>query len=186
MRARIRKIGVWLEETHLEAGRPIDPPPRKAVASAVIENPFAGQFVEDLSDLMEIGADLGGLLGERAVAGFERFGGREEKSPEDLMPWKALGQKWHLARKGFTPGKKIAWETELRRALVDAVPHLASIDQVPANDWQPLGRGEMDAADFAPAVADHFLTNPIARASQLMAELSANAKARRQTPLAAE
>ncbi|MCR9087647.1 MAG: amino acid synthesis family protein [Rhodobacteraceae bacterium] len=68
MRARIRKIGVWLEETHLEAGRPIDPPTRKAVASAVIENPFAGQFVEDLSDLMEIGAELGGLLGERAVA----------------------------------------------------------------------------------------------------------------------
>ncbi|MEM9476332.1 MAG: NADH-quinone oxidoreductase subunit NuoG [Pseudomonadota bacterium] len=75
---------------------------------------------------------------------------------------------------------------ELRRALVDAVPDLASIDQVPANDWQPLERGEMDAADFGPAVTDHFLTNPIARASQLMAELSANAKARRQTPLAAE
>ena len=75
---------------------------------------------------------------------------------------------------------------ELRRALVDAVPHLASIDQVPANDGQPLERGEMDAIDFAPAVTDHFLTNPIARASQLMAERSANAKARRQTPLAAE
>lgn len=68
MKARIRKIGVWIEETHAEGGRAINPPTRKAVAAAVIENPYAGQYVEDLSDLMEIGAELGGLLGEKAVA----------------------------------------------------------------------------------------------------------------------
>jgi hypothetical protein len=44
------------------------PPTRKAVASAVIENPFAGQYVEDLEALMDIGAELGGLLGQKAVA----------------------------------------------------------------------------------------------------------------------
>lgn len=68
MKARIRKIGVWVEETHIEGGKSISPPTRKAVAAAVIENPHAGQFVEDLSDLMEVGAELGGLLGEKAVA----------------------------------------------------------------------------------------------------------------------
>jgi len=68
MKARIRKIGVWVEETHIEGGKSISPPTRKAVAAAVIENPYAGQFIEDLSDLMEVGAELGGLLGERAVA----------------------------------------------------------------------------------------------------------------------
>lgn len=68
MKARIRKIGVWIEETHAEGGRAINPPTRKAVAAAVIENPYAGQYVEDLSELMEIGAELGGLLGEKAVA----------------------------------------------------------------------------------------------------------------------
>lgn len=68
MKARIRKIGVWVEETHCEGGKTIAPPTRKAVASAVIENPFAGRYVEDLDDLMEIGAELGGLLGEKAVA----------------------------------------------------------------------------------------------------------------------
>lgn len=67
MKAKIRKIGVWVEETHIEVGKTIDPPTRKAVAAAVIENPFAGQYVEDLSDLMEIGAELGGLLGNKAV-----------------------------------------------------------------------------------------------------------------------
>ena len=68
MKARIRKIGVWIEETHAEGGRAINPPTRKAVAAAVIENPYAGQYVEDLSVLIDIGAELGGLLGEKAVA----------------------------------------------------------------------------------------------------------------------
>lgn len=67
MNARIRKICIWVEETHLEAGRAIVPPTRKAVAAAVVENPFAGTYVEDLSALMEIGAELGGMLGRRAV-----------------------------------------------------------------------------------------------------------------------
>ena len=68
MKADIRKIAVFVEETHSEAGQAIAPPTRKAVAVAVIENPFAGRYVEDLSPLMDIGAELGGLLGARAVA----------------------------------------------------------------------------------------------------------------------
>lgn len=68
MSAKIRKLGVFVEETHEEGGRAISPPTRKAVAAAVIENPFAGQYVEDLAPLMEIGAELGGLLGEKCVA----------------------------------------------------------------------------------------------------------------------
>lgn len=68
MSLNIRKIMVSVEETHSEIGQPIDPPTRKAVAVAVIENPFAGQFQEDLSELMDIGATLGGMLGEKCVA----------------------------------------------------------------------------------------------------------------------
>ena len=67
MKADIRKIAVWIEETHTELGKAISPPTRKAVACAVIANPFAGQYVEDLSPLIEIGAELGTLLGKRAV-----------------------------------------------------------------------------------------------------------------------
>jgi Amino acid synthesis len=63
----IRKIVVWVEETHLEQGQPITPPTRKAVAVAVIRNPFAGQFVADLEPLMAMGETLGGLLGTRCV-----------------------------------------------------------------------------------------------------------------------
>ncbi len=68
MSAAIRKLVTWVEETRKEGGRTISPPTRKVIAAAVIENPFAGTYVEDLSELMEIGAELGGLLGERAVA----------------------------------------------------------------------------------------------------------------------
>jgi hypothetical protein len=67
MSADIRKIAVIVEETRREMGRKIDPPTRKAVAVAVIANPFAGRYVEDLEPLMEIGEELGGLLGRKCV-----------------------------------------------------------------------------------------------------------------------
>ena len=68
MSADIRKIAVWVEETHQEIGKKISPATRKAVAMAVIANPFAGRYVEDLTPLMDIGADLGFLLGDKCVA----------------------------------------------------------------------------------------------------------------------
>ena len=67
MKAKIRKLIVQIEETRLEMGRPVHPPTRKAVAIAVIENPFAGRYQDDLSELMDIGEELGGLLGERCI-----------------------------------------------------------------------------------------------------------------------
>ena len=74
----------------------------------------------------------------------------------------------------------------LRQALVAAHPHLARIDTVAANDWHPLPLTAMATGDFAPAITDYYLTNPIARASVLMAELSRLDAARDQTRLAAE
>lgn len=66
--AKIRKIVTIIDEVHVEAGKPICPPTRRAASVAVIENPFAGAFHEDLEDLMVIGEELGGLLGEKCVA----------------------------------------------------------------------------------------------------------------------
>ena len=68
MPAKIRKLLTIVEEVHSEMDRKVDPPTRRAAAVAVIENPFAGRYVEDLKPLMEIGEELGGLLTERAVA----------------------------------------------------------------------------------------------------------------------
>ena len=75
---------------------------------------------------------------------------------------------------------------QLRQALVEAAPHLAQIDSVPENEWQPLATGKLGKAAFRYAVSDFYLTNPVARASQLMAELSAAAKERGTKPMAAE
>jgi hypothetical protein len=68
MKARIRKLATFVEETRSEMGRAIEPPTRRAAAVAVIENPFAGKYEEDLSELMDIGEELGELLTQRAVA----------------------------------------------------------------------------------------------------------------------
>ncbi|MCL4120424.1 UNVERIFIED_CONTAM: hypothetical protein GTU68_001653 [Idotea baltica] len=75
---------------------------------------------------------------------------------------------------------------QLRKALVTAVPHLAQIDDVPGNDVQLLEATPLGKASFRPAISDFYLTNPIARASALMAELSAATKARGQDQIAAE
>ena len=77
-------------------------------------------------------------------------------------------------------GAALPYDTlaQIRMALVTEVPHLAQVDQVIENDWQPLAAGTLGKAAFVNAVSDFYLTNPIARASQLMAELSAAAKAR--------
>jgi hypothetical protein len=67
MKAKIRKIVVQLDETHLEGGRAVTPATRRALAMAVIHNPYAGQYSESLDELIEIGEELGALLGQRCV-----------------------------------------------------------------------------------------------------------------------
>lgn len=67
MPAKIRKIIVQTDEVRVEMGRDVQPPVRKALAMAVIENPCAGRYVENLDELIAIGEELGGLLGARCV-----------------------------------------------------------------------------------------------------------------------
>jgi hypothetical protein len=67
MTANIRKLVVQVDETRREMGKDITPPTRRAVAIAVIENPYAGRYSENLDDLIAIGEELGALLGQKAV-----------------------------------------------------------------------------------------------------------------------
>ena len=85
-------------------------------------------------------------------------------------------------------GAVLPWDTlaELRSAVVRSHPHLGRIDQVATNVWQPLELRAPGRADFRPPFKDFYLTNPIARASSVMAELSAMASERAKTLLAAE
>jgi hypothetical protein len=78
MKAKIRKIVTVVEETLSEAGREVSPPTRRAAAIAVIANPFAGRYQEDLTELIDVGEELGGLLAERAVKALGIEGGKIE------------------------------------------------------------------------------------------------------------
>jgi hypothetical protein len=68
MPAEIRKLIVQVDETRLEMGRPVTPPVRRALAMAVITNPFAGRYEDNLDALIAIGEELGGLLGDKCVS----------------------------------------------------------------------------------------------------------------------
>lgn len=67
MSATIRKLIVQVEETRIEMGQPVNPPTRRALAMAVIANPFAGRYAANLEELIAIGEELGGLLGGKCV-----------------------------------------------------------------------------------------------------------------------
>lgn len=67
MKAQVRKYQIVIEETLREMDKTVSPATRKATAIAVIQNPFAGKYQQDLGLLSEIGAELGAVLGKKAV-----------------------------------------------------------------------------------------------------------------------
>ncbi|SCX74433.1 amino acid synthesis family protein [Variovorax sp. EL159] len=67
MTANIRKLVIQVDETRKEMGQDVTPPTRRAVAIAVIENPYAGRYSGNLDELIAIGEELGALLGQKAV-----------------------------------------------------------------------------------------------------------------------
>ena len=74
---------------------------------------------------------------EQAVAGFRKFSQRTPQDPEDVMPWKVLGRKWHLARKGFPPGKKPAWNIEVLEELLEMLAEVAGQASTAAGSSEP-------------------------------------------------
>ena len=92
MKAKIRKLVTVVEETRVEMDRAVEPATRRAAAVAVIENPFAGRYVEDLSTLIDIGEELGELLAARAVAAL----GIEGASAESYGKAAAVGENGEL------------------------------------------------------------------------------------------
>jgi hypothetical protein len=111
MKAKIRKIITFVEETRSEMGKPVNPPTRRAAAAAVIENPFAGNYVEDLTELMEIGEELGELLTERAVAAL----GIPGSSAESYGKAAAVGENGELEHAAAILHPKLG--TPVRKAL---------------------------------------------------------------------
>jgi hypothetical protein len=112
MKAKIRKLLTVVDEVYREMDRAIEPPTRRAVALAVIENPFAGKFQEDLSDLMAIGEELGGLLTEKCVAALGIEGGKAESFGKAAI----VGEKGELEHAAAILHPKMG--TPVRKVLV--------------------------------------------------------------------
>ena len=74
----------------------------------------------------------------------------------------------------------------LRSKMFEKVPHLGAINTVPENEWTLIKGKVLKKGVLKNAITEHYLTNPIARASQVMGELAANASARKAPKLAAE
>jgi len=73
---------------------------------------------------------------DAAIAGFGKFADRVRQSPEDVMPWKVLGQKWHFARKGFPPGKPPQWDVDVLEELCEQLREAAPQGQFLWNNQQ--------------------------------------------------
>jgi Amino acid synthesis len=108
---KLRKIVTFVEETRTEMGRAVDPPTRKAAAVAVIENPYAGKYVEDLTELMTIGEELGELLTERAIVAL----GIPGPSAESYGKAAAVGENGELEHAAAILHPKLG--TPVRRVL---------------------------------------------------------------------
>jgi len=112
MKAKIRKLLTIVDEVYREMDRAIEPPTRRAVALAVIENPFAGKYQDDLSDLMAIGEELGGLLTEKCVAALGIEGGKAESFGKAAI----VGEKGELEHAAAILHPKMG--TPVRKVLV--------------------------------------------------------------------
>jgi excinuclease ABC subunit A len=69
---------------------------------------------------------------DKAVAAFQGQLAKKKSKPEDFMPWKLQGEKWHLGEKGFPPGKKVLWERKLLAALLDVI---RAVEQDVTVEW---------------------------------------------------
>ena len=111
--------------------------------------------------------------------------GRPQFAERAIFPPGDAREDWAILRAlSEAVGAKLPFDSQsqLRAALARAHPHLAQIDVVTPADGSVIagigGAGELGSAPFASPVSDFYLTNPIARASRVMAECSALAKDR--------
>lgn len=127
---KIRKIVTFIDEIHSEMGQVISPPTRRAAAVAVIENPYASEYSEDLEALMVIGEELGALLGEKCVSAL----GIEPSEAQSYGKAAMVGENGELEHAAaiLHPrlGKPLRAAVEKGAALVASSKKMGSLGQV--------------------------------------------------------
>jgi len=115
--------------------------------------------------------------------------GRPQLALRAVHPPGEAKENWAILRAlSAEAGQSLGYDSlpQLRRKLIAEVPHLAKLDEVPQNPLKLMKKRQMGTGDFEAAVRDFYLSNPIARSSALMAELSRSARDRAEAPIAAE
>jgi NADH-quinone oxidoreductase subunit G len=115
--------------------------------------------------------------------------GRVQMADRAAFPPGDAREDWAIIRAlSDVLGKKLPFDSlsALRQTIFKAVPHLMRIDQIEPGQASDLNNlagkgGSLDKAPFKTVVEDFYLTNPIARASAVMAECSRLASARMLT-----
>jgi NADH-quinone oxidoreductase subunit G len=120
--------------------------------------------------------------------------GRAQQTVRAVFPPGSAKEDWTIIRAlSSRAGATLPYDTlqELRAAMYRAAPQLAAIDTLEAravSGIETLAKlsGQPSSEPFSPAIADFYLTNAIARASAVMAGMSALRQARDQKLSAAE
>ncbi len=90
---------------------------------------------------------------DEAVAGFQKIATKKEQTPEDVMPWRVMGQKWHFSRKGFPPGRPPVWSVELLEDLCNLLE-----ETVPDGEFQFLWNNQQLVHLFLKGQRDPWAT----------------------------
>ena len=104
-----------------EVQEPARPVPGSAAASALAGRDRQARVLE---------------VRRRGDRGLQQVHRRVRQNPEDVMPWKVLGQKWHFARKGFPPGKPPQWDVDVLEELCELLAEAAPAGQFLWNNQQ--------------------------------------------------
>jgi NADH-quinone oxidoreductase subunit G len=114
--------------------------------------------------------------------------GRPQMASRAGFPPGEARENWAILRAlSAALGRQLPFDSlaELRARMVAEVPHLGRVDAVPQNAWAPLPPGAVGAEPMA-AGGEHYLANPVMRASAVMGELARLARLRQGPALAAE
>lgn len=85
---------------------------------------------------------------EQAIAHYlEQVDRQQRATPDEIMPWKVLGRKWHLSRKGFPSQKRVQWEPAVLERLLDVLERGLNGAEV---DWSNKTVVRWLTADGAP------------------------------------
>ncbi|NBO92040.1 MAG: excinuclease ABC subunit UvrA [Planctomycetia bacterium] len=128
--ALVESLGIKSLNDSAHLGLPVySPEPRVWITES--KGPWASVTLQ-VHKLSEIDTPAFREFLKKAAASFHTLIGRLEQKPEDLMPWKRLGEKWHLGEKGFPVGRKLRWD---RPALPKVLEMVRKIDTQLEIQW---------------------------------------------------